>query len=118
MLFCSLYANAINLMTMYQYMYIINGAEMTRLARDYIKYLFGGKKSVRLSRILDEWERLRENYSDKEVDRFWLERAIIKTPTWWDRPENYKRLIRAVLQKQSRASKDQEYDHDSMSNEF
>lgn len=115
------------------YMYIINGAEMTRLAKDYIKYMFGGKKSVRLTRALYQWERFRKNLTEtKEEDRFWLEKAIIRTPTWWDHPEKYRRILKACMQAESRPSSDREHDgqeyddherddhedHDDMNDEF
>uniref|UniRef100_A0A803M7Z9 Glycine-rich protein n=2 Tax=Chenopodium quinoa TaxID=63459 RepID=A0A803M7Z9_CHEQI len=81
------------------YMYIINGAEMTRLAKDYIKYVFGGKKSIRLSRALYQWESFCKNLTEKkETDRYWLERAIIRTPTWWDSPEKYRRILKAYAE--------------------
>lgn len=89
------------------YMYIISGAEIARLAKDYIKFLFGGKTSVRLSRVFDQWERfvkqLKSSMEKKEVDRYWLEKAIINTPTWWDHPEKYRRILRAYIQMQARS---------------
>uniref|UniRef100_A0A803L3R6 Uncharacterized protein n=1 Tax=Chenopodium quinoa TaxID=63459 RepID=A0A803L3R6_CHEQI len=109
------------------YMYIINGAEMTRLAKDYIKYVFGGKKSIRLSRALYQWESFCKNLTEKkETDRYWLERAIIRTPTWWDSPEKYKRILKAYAETPTNSmdyEQDQEDDYghnhdDSMSEDF
>lgn len=86
------------------YIYIIDGAEIARLVKDYIKFLFGGRKSVRLTRALYQWERFWMKLTEKkEVDRFWLEKAIINTPTWWDHPEKYRLLLRAYLQQQQRS---------------
>ncbi|KAK4786849.1 hypothetical protein SAY86_010682 [Trapa natans] len=39
------------------YVFIITGEELARLAKDYIKYLFGGNKSVRLRKAMYEWGR-------------------------------------------------------------
>ncbi|CAO2831087.1 unnamed protein product [Amaranthus hypochondriacus] len=87
------------------YFYIINGAEMTLLAKDFIKYIFGGKPSIRLSRVLKDWERIFKSFREKEmVDRYWLERAIIFTPTWWDHPEKYKRILIDSMQSTSEQS--------------
>lgn len=75
------------------YIYMIRGEELMRLARDYIKYLFGAKKSVRLTRAMYQWQKLYESITRKEVVREdWLERAIIRTPTWWHKPELWRRL--------------------------
>ncbi|KAK9683044.1 hypothetical protein RND81_10G114200 [Saponaria officinalis] len=92
----------------FMYVYIINGAEMTRLAKDYISYLFGGRKSIRLTRAMYQWERFCKKLTEKEeVDKFWLEKAILTTPTWWDSPEKYKLLLRALVQ-QHKSDADEE----------
>lgn len=80
------------------YVYIINGAELTLLVKDYIRFLVKGKKSVRLTRFLDQWEAFLKSLTAKEVDvdKFWLEKAIINTPTWWDHPEKYRHLMNAL----------------------
>ncbi|XP_057960897.1 uncharacterized protein LOC131152947 isoform X2 [Malania oleifera] len=81
------------------YIFIIHGEEITRLAKDYIKYLFGGSKSVRLKRAMFKWRKFFERLMPEvEEDPFWLERAIINTPTWWDSPEKYRRIIRHYLE--------------------
>ncbi|XP_072969247.1 uncharacterized protein [Typha angustifolia] len=81
------------------YIYMIRGEELTRLARDYIKYLFGARSSMRLKRAMYKWKKFYESITKKEVVREnWLERAIVVTPTWWHKPrrlanyyyENYK----------------------------
>ena len=56
-----------------QYIYIITGEEIARLAKDY----------------------------KKVVDELWLEKAIINTPTWWDSPEKYRRLFRSYKESNS-----------------
>ncbi|ONK66120.1 uncharacterized protein A4U43_C06F4350 [Asparagus officinalis] len=69
------------------YIYLIRGAELTRLARDYIKYLFGASASMRLRRAMDKWERFLESIT-RTVDtrEDWLERAIVAQTTWWHKP--------------------------------
>ncbi|KAJ9190659.1 hypothetical protein P3X46_001839 [Hevea brasiliensis] len=63
------------------YVYIISGEELTRLAKDYIKFVLGGSKSVRLKRVMNKWKRFYQRLTEKkEVDKLWLERAIINTP--------------------------------------
>jgi len=79
------------------YVYIITGEELTRLAKDYIKYLFGGNQSNRLRRAMYKWGRFYKKMTEKKkYDKFWLEKAIIGTPTWWDSPEKYRRLIMSL----------------------
>ncbi|XP_008791791.1 uncharacterized protein LOC103708574 [Phoenix dactylifera] len=76
------------------YIYMIRGEELTRLARDYIKYLFGAKKSMRLKRAMYKWHKFYESITRKEVEREdWLERAIVTTPTWWHKPKQLARLV-------------------------
>lgn len=84
-------------MVFLQYTYIISGEEMTRLAKDYIKYLFGGSPSARLRRTMYKWGRFYKKLTEKKVvDEYWLEKAIINTETWWDSPEKYRQLLRSI----------------------
>jgi len=74
---------------------LIRGAELTRLARDYIKYLFGGTASVRLTRAMVKWERFCQKFIRKEVVKEdWLEQAILATPTWWHKPQKLAEMMR------------------------
>jgi len=34
-------------------------------------------------------------------DEYWLEKAIINTPTWYDSPEKYRRVIKAYVDSNS-----------------
>lgn len=79
------------------YVYIITGEELARLAKDYIKYLFGGNQSNRLRRAMYKWGRFYKKLMEKKkYDKFWLEKSIINTPTWWDSPEKYRHLFRTL----------------------
>ncbi|RRT52030.1 hypothetical protein B296_00050737 [Ensete ventricosum] len=70
-----------------QYVLMISGEELTRLVRDYIKYLFGVKPSVRLTRAMKKWRKFYRKVAWKGVVREdWLEREIVATPTWWHKP--------------------------------
>lgn len=82
-----------------QYIYMIRGEELTRLARDYIKYLFGAKSSMRLKRAMYKWQKFYESIVRKEeVREDWLERAIVATPTWWHNPRKLARLMESIYQ--------------------
>ena len=99
------------LLVSFQYMYIIDGEDLTRLAKDYIKFLIGGKKSIRLSRAMYQWGRFYQRQTrKKEVQPDWLEREILNTRTWYDSPTKYKRLLMAYL-----ASTSNEWSHVAMS---
>lgn len=74
------------------YIYILQGEEITRLAKDYIKYLFTKKESMRLKRAMDQWDEFYQYITRKEVEeKDLLEQAIINTPTWWHNPPKVKR---------------------------
>ncbi|XP_010506257.1 PREDICTED: uncharacterized protein LOC104782895 [Camelina sativa] len=80
------------------YTYIITGEELAKLARDYIKFLMGKPKTVRLTRAMDGWNEFLEKMSTQKVyDEYWLEKAIINTPTWYDSPDKYRRVLRAYV---------------------
>ncbi|KAM1135401.1 hypothetical protein ACFX2J_044239 [Malus domestica] len=79
------------------YVYIISGEEITRLAKDYIKFVFSGSKSIRLQRAMYKWGRFFHTLTEKkEYDKFWLEKAILTTPTAYDSPEKYRNLVRSL----------------------
>lgn len=77
-----------------------------RLARDYFRYLTGRPKSVRLSRAMESWSRLLERMSPREkvYDEYLLEKPIINTPTWYESPEKYRRVVKSYAD----ANKDDE----------
>ncbi|CAA2938146.1 Hypothetical predicted protein [Olea europaea subsp. europaea] len=88
------------------YIYIIDGADITVLARDYIKFLFGGQKSYRLKRAMYQWKKFFQTLTEKQEDDdpYWLEREIINTPTWYDSPVKYRRLKAYLESLESKSS--------------
>ncbi|NP_001242257.1 uncharacterized protein LOC100807775 [Glycine max] len=81
------------------YIYILTGEELTKLARDYIKYLFGGSQSVRLKNAMYQWGQLYESMTaqKEEEDEYWLQKAILDTPTWWHDPADYREALKNYL---------------------
>ncbi|MED6205679.1 hypothetical protein PIB30_019978 [Stylosanthes scabra] len=77
------------------YIYILSGEELTKLARDYIKYLFGFKPSVRLRNAMEEWGEIYYGliYSKPEPEEYWLEKTILDTPTLWHDPDDYREVL-------------------------
>ncbi|KAG6531217.1 uncharacterized protein LOC122049048 isoform X2 [Zingiber officinale] len=86
------------------YIFLLNGEDLTRLIKDFIKYLFGGKPSIRLKRKMDELHRFYKSLAWKEVKyrEDWLEREIIRTPTVWHKPEQLAHLVETYLENYKR----------------
>ncbi|XVF46926.1 hypothetical protein PTKIN_Ptkin03bG0067400 [Pterospermum kingtungense] len=100
------------------YVYIITGEELARLAKDYIKFLFGGSKSVRLRRAMYKWKRFFEIRTEKkEYDKLWLEKAIITTPTWYDSPDKYRQILRPYVKSDNDYDDDDEEEDDDYDQE-
>ncbi|PIA39772.1 hypothetical protein AQUCO_02600320v1 [Aquilegia coerulea] len=77
-----------------EYFYILKGQELTRLVKDFTKYIFTKKKSLRLRRAMYQWKAFYRHITRKpEVQHDWLEREIINTPTWWHNPAKVKREL-------------------------
>ncbi|XAR74017.1 hypothetical protein NMG60_11008169 [Bertholletia excelsa] len=84
------------------YIYIIEGEDITRLVQDLIKFVFTRKKSLRLQRLMDEWGSFFQSLKRKEsTDPYWLERAILLTPTSYDSPNKYRRMLKPYLRSRS-----------------
>ncbi|GFP81136.1 hypothetical protein PHJA_000256900 [Phtheirospermum japonicum] len=81
-----------------QYIYIIEGEEITVLAKDFLRFVFTRQKSIRLRRLMDQWSEFFRMMREKQEyeDPYWLEREIINTPTCYDHPGKYKWLIKVL----------------------
>lgn len=87
-----------NTLHLFQYIYVINGVELTKLARDFIKYLLGGTQSVRLKRATYKWVRFyRSITGNKEVDNNGSEKA----PARWNNLDYYRDVIRNCMKPNS-----------------
>ncbi|KAK0607974.1 hypothetical protein LWI29_023438 [Acer saccharum] len=84
------------------YIYIIRGEELTRLGKDYIRYLYGGHKSIRLKNAMYSWERFWKQLGEKVMyDKNWLEKLIINTQTWYNSPDKYRLFLRSHMASKS-----------------
>ncbi|KAL3851474.1 hypothetical protein ACJIZ3_013356 [Penstemon smallii] len=80
------------------YIYIIEGEEITVLAKDLTKFLFKRQMSIRLRRLMSQWKRFFQRMREEEYyDPYWLEREILYTPTWYDSPAKYRYIIKNFL---------------------
>ncbi|CAL1403483.1 unnamed protein product [Linum trigynum] len=84
---------------LFVYFYVINGVEMTRLAKDYIKFLWTGSKSVRLRKAMEKWGSFLQPLLDKkELLKCGLERKIADAArSWFDGPTKYRHILRSYL---------------------
>ncbi|KAI4323903.1 hypothetical protein L6164_023477 [Bauhinia variegata] len=82
----------------FMYVFILNGQELTRLAKDYIKYLFTGNRSVRLKRAMTICGALYKRITRKKEapEPYWLEKAILSTRTAWDSPAKYRAVSASI----------------------
>ncbi|XP_058724498.1 uncharacterized protein LOC131595975 [Vicia villosa] len=77
------------------YIYLIKGKELQVLFLDYLKFLIGRGKSNRLQRVMVSWGRLYRSINQKrKTDEYFLEKAILGTPTWWYDPNDFRRAVR------------------------
>lgn len=81
------------------YVYIVMGDRVMAFIAEGFEFL-AGKRGPRLRTIMYEFARFYETYRAKVVvDPYWLEKAIIATPTWWDSPQKYRRVLRPHLRR-------------------
>lgn len=72
--------------------------ELTKLARDFIKYLLGGTQSVRLKRALYKWARF---YKKVTVKKEFDENGLEKVPTQWNVADFYRDVLRNYMKPNS-----------------
>ncbi|XP_047947784.1 uncharacterized protein LOC125193892 [Salvia hispanica] len=84
------------------YIYIIEGEEITVLAKDLLRFLFKRQMSIRLRRLVEEWQDFFQSMKDKPAyDPYWLEREILSTTTWYDHPAKYVYMANTLIQRES-----------------
>lgn len=77
------------------YAYLLMGAELTRLARDYIRYLFGSPATPRMMRTMSKW---RDFYAEiietAEIPKVLLGRIAVAAPILLQNPRKLVELMR------------------------
>ncbi|CAJ1963108.1 unnamed protein product [Sphenostylis stenocarpa] len=73
------------------YIFVINGLELIKLARDCIKFASGKGQSARLKRAVDKWVQLYKNIIEKKEV---LKNRLAKTYTGWFDPDFIRRVSR------------------------
>ncbi|KAK9068940.1 hypothetical protein SSX86_013056 [Deinandra increscens subsp. villosa] len=77
------------------YLYIIAGDQVMLFIKDTFDFLLG-RKGPRLRTIMYEFAQFYQKCRAKvPYDPYWLEKEIISTPTWWDSPEKYRRMLKS-----------------------
>ncbi|KAL8139410.1 hypothetical protein V2J09_005431 [Rumex salicifolius] len=85
------------------YLYILHGPEITRLGKDYLRFLLSRNQSVRLKRAMYVFGRLWRSLTQKkkvvvaEDSIALLQREILNTPTWYDSPSKYQHIVEAYM---------------------
>lgn len=82
---------------MVQYIHIIRGEELYRLARDYTRYLVTGKRTARLKRAMQKWRNFSESFmqkEDSEEDPYG--RSAASKPTLWQQPQKFVHLMKEL----------------------
>lgn len=87
------------------YVYIIARDDVIAFFKDIFKFLTR-QRNNRLSNMFYKFGRQYQN--QYQEDPYALERAILSTPTWWDSPTKYRRMLKAYLA--SLSSDNEEYD--------
>lgn len=91
-----------------QYIHIIRGEELYRLARDYTRYLVTGKRTARLKRAMLNWRDFSESISKKDSAQEDYGRSHSSESTWWQQPQQLVRrmeeLCRGYLRPQAQDS--------------
>jgi hypothetical protein len=73
-----------------QYIHIIRGEELYRLARDYTKYLVTGKRTARLKRAMLNWRDFSEGIIKKDSAQEDLYgRSVDSESRWWQQPQKF-----------------------------
>ncbi|KAJ9562874.1 hypothetical protein OSB04_008034 [Centaurea solstitialis] len=100
------------------YVYIIMGDRIRIFIAEGFEFL-AGKRGPRLRTIMLEFAQFYTMFRGKKVlyDPYWLEKAIITTPTYWDSPAKYQRMLRPQLRKLTSSSRSSDSDNDDYEND-
>lgn len=78
----------------FQYIFVINGLELIKLARDCIKFVSGRGQSARLKRAMHRWVKLYENIIEKKEA---VKNGLEKACTYWFDPDFFRGVSRHNL---------------------
>lgn len=93
------------------YLYIIAGDQVMLFLTDAFDFL-SGKKGPRLRAIMYDIGKLYQTLNTRTpYDPYWLEKAIITTPTLYDTPKKYERILK-TLKRASKGDMDSDSDDD------
>jgi hypothetical protein len=91
-----------------QYIHIIRGEELYRLARDYTKYLVTGKRTSRLKRAMLNWRDFSDGITKKSTQDDVYGSPVASESMWWQQPQklvhNLGNLFRNNLRPQAQKS--------------
>nr|XP_043610813.1 uncharacterized protein LOC122582483 [Erigeron canadensis]XP_043610814.1 uncharacterized protein LOC122582483 [Erigeron canadensis] len=95
------------------YLNIIAGDQVMLFITDTFDFLIG-KKGPRLRTIMYEFAEFYQKFRAKvPYDPYWLEKEIILTPTWWDSPTKYRRMLKAATRAEKSSKRKIDSDSDS-----
>lgn len=81
-----------------QYVHIIRGEELYRLARDYTRYLVTGKRTARLKRAMLNWREFSESITKKNgAQEDYYGRSDPSGSTWWQQPQQLARRLEELF---------------------
>jgi hypothetical protein len=79
-----------------QYIHIIRGEELYRLARDYTRYMVTGKRTARLKRAMLNWRQFSESITKKDDAQEDYYGRYTSESTWWQQPQQLVRRMEEV----------------------
>lgn len=78
------------------YLYIIAGDQVRLFITDTFDFLLG-KKGPRIRTIMYDFAQFYQKFRARiPQDPYWLEKAILLTPTYYDSPEKYQRILKSL----------------------
>lgn len=78
------------------------------LIKDLLRLVFKRQKSIRLRRLIEDWEDFFQSMREKpSYDPYWLEREILNTTTAYDSPAKYAYYIKALEKLQAKSEEEE-----------